>query len=96
MSSILRNTRKALGGAAVVVGSISSLALAAGSVDINRANSTELTHLTGVGPTLAEAIIEHRDLHGPFKSAEDLTRVSGIGPATLTRNQGSIVVGSEQ
>ncbi|BAU57263.1 helix-hairpin-helix domain-containing protein [Halorhodospira halochloris] len=96
MSTIIRNTYKALGGAAVVAGSISSLAFAAGNVDINSANAAELTTLTGVGPTLAEAIIEHRDLHGPFNSADDLTKVSGIGPATIARNQESITVGAEE
>lgn len=97
MSTIIRNTRKALGGAAVVVaGSISSLALAAGNVDINSADEAELTTLTGIGPTLAEAIIEHRELHGPFENAQDLTRVSGIGPVTIARNKESIAVGGQE
>lgn len=96
MSTIIRNTRKALGGAAVAVaGSISSLALAAGNVDINSANEAELITLTGIGPTLAEAIIEHRELHGPFENVHDLTRVSGIGPVTIARNKETIAVGGQ-
>lgn len=92
MSSFIRKACKTLGSAAIFA---SSLALAAGNIDINSATADELTLLNGVGPVLAAAIIEHRDLHGPFESVDDLARVSGIGPATISRNKTVITLGIE-
>jgi competence ComEA-like helix-hairpin-helix protein len=54
-------------------------------LDLNDASEIELDRLPGVGPALARRIIEHREGVGPFRSAEDLLEVSGIGPATLAR-----------
>lgn len=48
-------------------------------IAINRASSEELCALKGVGPKLADRIIAHRNTVGPFKSAADLRKVSGIG-----------------
>jgi competence protein ComEA len=55
------------------------------SVDLNRAGPEELQTLPGIGPALAGRIVESRKREGPFRSAEDLLRVRGIGPATLAR-----------
>ncbi len=52
-------------------------------VDLNRAGNSELGLLPGVGPALAERIIEERAAHGPYGRVADLTRVRGIGPATM-------------
>ena len=54
-------------------------------VDINRASAGELEALPGIGPTLAIAIVGHRDRYGDFSSIEALSAVSGIGPATVAR-----------
>lgn len=54
-----------------------------GPIDINRATATELEELPGVGPATAEAIISHRERHGPFASVDDLLDVRGIGDAKL-------------
>jgi competence protein ComEA len=51
-------------------------------IDINTADAERLQELPGVGPSIAEAIIEHRRLNGSFSSVEELDDVSGIGPAT--------------
>lgn len=59
-------------------------------VDVNRAGAAELQELTGIGPALAARLIAHRDSAGPFRSAEDLLAVRGIGPATLERIRGRI------
>lgn len=48
-------------------------------VDINRATVEELTKLQGVGEGLAQRIVAERQKNGPFKTTEDLMRVSGIG-----------------
>ncbi|ATG54724.1 competence protein ComEA [Brachybacterium ginsengisoli] len=55
----------------------------AARIDLNTANAAELEELPGVGPAIAERIVEHRERNGPFTSVEGLLEVSGIGPATL-------------
>ncbi|MQA34119.1 helix-hairpin-helix domain-containing protein [Modestobacter roseus] len=54
---------------------------AGGLVDLNRATVAELDALPGIGPVLAQRIVDHRDTSGPFTSVEQLDDVSGIGPA---------------
>jgi Helix-hairpin-helix motif len=49
-------------------------------IPINRAGENILTSLPGIGPALAERIIQRRALHGPFRSKEELMLVKGIGP----------------
>ena len=62
-------------------------------VNINTANAEELaTNLNGVGPKKALAIIEYREANGPFFSPEEITKVKGIGPKTLEKNQKDIIV----
>lgn len=71
-----------------------SLALAAAPVDVNTATEQELMTLPGVGPARAQAIIQHREQHGPFRSLDDLDAVPGIGPATLRGLQGAVTFGA--
>ena len=52
-------------------------------VPLNSASLAELQELPGVGPALAQRIIEYREQVGEFASLSDLDQVSGIGPATL-------------
>jgi competence protein ComEA len=54
-------------------------------VDINRADRGELMMLPGIGPSLADRILDYRGTHGPFDGLNDLRKVSGIGPATLEK-----------
>lgn len=54
-----------------------------GKVSINTAGVAELVTLNGVGEVTAEAIVAHREAHGPFASVESLTEVRGIGPAKM-------------
>ncbi|GIV93423.1 MAG: DNA-binding protein [Chloroflexus sp.] len=53
------------------------------SVDINRADRETLIALPGIGPVLADRIIAYREAHGPFKSVDDLTAISGIGERNI-------------
>jgi competence ComEA-like helix-hairpin-helix protein len=55
-----------------------------GRIDVNRADEEVLQGLPGVGPALARRIVEARQ-NKPFRSIDDLVRVRGIGPATLSR-----------
>jgi len=57
-------------------------------VDINAADWPELVQMPGIGPILAQRIIETRQAGGPFKDHDDLRRrVRGIGPKTFQRIQ---------
>lgn len=61
-----------------------------GTIRINVARVEELETLSGVGPVLAQRIIDHRTLKGPFRGPADLRRVPGVGPALIARNEGRI------
>ena len=56
-----------------------------GLVNINTANAVQLTQLPGVGPAIAQKIIDYRTANGPFTSVDDLTKVPGIGAAKLAQ-----------
>ncbi len=61
-------------------------------LDLNAATWVELSQLDGVGETLAERIVERREMRGPFESVDDLDAVKGIGPKTLERLRPHLVV----
>ena len=63
-----------------------------GKVNINEASKAELMKLAGVGPGGAQKIIDYRDAHGPFKKAQDLEKVDGVGKGVIEKNAGRIVV----
>ncbi|PKM22395.1 MAG: Fis family transcriptional regulator [Gammaproteobacteria bacterium HGW-Gammaproteobacteria-14] len=61
------------------------------AVNINQASAAELAEvLQGVGLKRAEDIVSWRQTHGPFKSADDLVNVKGIGSSTVDKNRGRI------
>lgn len=62
-------------------------------IDINAANAETLAkELDGIGAKKAQAIVEYRKEHGPFKSLDDLKQVYGIGPKTIDKNRDKIFV----
>ena len=65
---------------------------AAGLVNINTASSAELQTLSGIGPSVAQSIIDERTKNGPFASVDDLMRVSGIGEKKLAKIKDCICV----
>lgn len=71
----------------------SAISLDAGPrIHINSASAPELERLPGIGPVLAENIVEHRQKYGPFQRPEDLLEVEGIGPSKLEAIADLIVV----
>jgi competence protein ComEA len=69
------------------------LAVFAGPVNINTADAATLAReLKGVGLARAQAIVEHRQKNGPFRSADDLTQVKGIGARVVDDNRANIRV----
>lgn len=68
-----------------------SVALALGlPIDVNRASAADLEALPGVGPKVAQAIVEDRQRKGSFCSIRDLGRVKGIGEGFLERHGPSL------
>ncbi len=66
---------------------------AGGKININTASAAELDALPGVGASTAEKIVADREANGPFKTAEDLKRVSGIGDKKFAALADAICVG---
>ncbi len=56
-----------------------------GPVDLNSATAADLDALPGVGPVLAQRILDRRAAHGPYTSVDELAEVQGIGPTILAR-----------
>jgi competence protein ComEA len=53
------------------------------TVNVNTASAVELAQLPGLGPAMAQRIVDHRNAHGDFPSPEALLDVPGVGEATL-------------
>lgn len=65
----------------------------AGPVNVNSADAETISsELKGVGLSKANAIVDYRKKHGPFRSADDLSLVKGIGERTVELNRDDIKV----
>ena len=62
-------------------------------VNINTATVEQLDTLPGIGPSLAQAIIDYRAQNGPFKKIEDINNVKGIGDVLFAKIKDKITVG---
>lgn len=63
----------------------------AGPVNVNTADAATLAQeLEGIGPVKAQAIVEYRQKNGPYRAAEDLLKVQGIGQRVLDQNRANI------
>ena len=68
----------------------------AGPVNVNTADAETISaELKGIGLAKAKAIVEYRKKHGPFRNADELSLVKGIGERTVEMNRADIRVGSD-
>jgi competence protein ComEA len=65
-------------------------------IDLNTATLSELDNLPGIGPVIAERILELREKSGPFKRIEDLMNIRGIGEKKFLKLKDLITVKSKQ
>ncbi|MEK6804442.1 MAG: helix-hairpin-helix domain-containing protein [Nitrospirota bacterium] len=65
---------------------------AARQVDLNHATALDLQALPGIGPKLAQRVIDHRTARGPFGKVEDLRQVKGIGRKKFDRLRPHVLV----
>jgi competence protein ComEA len=63
-------------------------------ININTADKATLEQLTGIGETIAQNIIEYRQLNGGFKSIDEIKKVSRIGEKTFEKIKDKITVGN--
>lgn len=63
-----------------------------GKVNLNTADVTALQTLSGIGPALAQRIVDYRDKNGNFHSVDQLDEVRGIGPALMERLRDHVTV----
>ena len=65
----------------------------AAPVNVNTADAKTISDaLSGIGQKKAEAIVKYREEKGPFKTADDLTNVAGIGEKTVEKNKNDILL----
>jgi competence protein ComEA len=77
--------------AALVAATLLAPIAVAGPVDVNTADAKTLAReLQGVGTAKAEAIVSYREKNGPFKSADDLAKVKGIGKKLVDQNKSNL------
>ena len=87
------NLKSLVAAATLSLGLLGS-AFAAEKVNINTADAATIDRvLVNVGPTKAEAIVAYRKANGPFRSAEQLAQVDGIGLKTVEKNRDMILLG---
>ena len=91
MSRTIRRTLVALLGALALCATQPALAETS-PINLNTATAAELASLKGIGPAKAQAIVEHRDKNGQFKSVDDLKLVHGIGDKMLEQLRPQVVV----
>ena len=63
-----------------------------GVINLNTATLDQLDSLPGIGPAIAQRIIDYREQIGGFKHIDQITEVSGIGDATLAKVRDQITV----
>ena len=57
-------------------------------VDLNTASAHLLTHVSGIGPTLAKKVLQYRDTNGAFNDRKELLQITGMGPKSFEQSAG--------
>ena len=84
-------------GAALVAALLLAPNAFAGPVNVNTADAKTLAReLQGIGMAKAEAIISYREKNGPFKSADDLAKVKGLGKKLIEQNKANLKFEAEK
>ncbi len=84
-------------GAALVAAILLAPNAIAGPVNVNTADAKTLAReLQGIGMAKAEAIVSYRQKNGPFKSADDLAKVKGLGKKLIEQNKANLKFEAEK
>ena len=65
-------------------------------IDLNTANQASLAALPDVGDARAEAIVEYREQHGPFKDVEEVEQIPGIGEEVFANFKDLVTAGEKE
>ncbi|OQY20303.1 MAG: hypothetical protein B6I36_01565 [Desulfobacteraceae bacterium 4572_35.1] len=68
------------------------LAADTGEININTATKIELQEIKGVGPSMAEKIINYKEQHGQFHKISELCNIKGIGEKSLQKIAGQVCI----
>lgn len=66
--------------------------VACAAVNLNTATKDDLVGLPGIGPAKAQAIVDYRNQHGPFRSVDELRKVKGIGEKLFLQVRPEVVI----
>jgi competence protein ComEA len=66
----------------------------AAALNLNTATKDELVALPGIGPAKAQAIVDYRNQHGPFKSVDEIRKVKGIGEKLFLQIKPELSIGT--
>lgn len=63
-----------------------------GKIDLNKADAAELTRVNGIGAKTAQAIVDYRRAHGPYRNLRDLLHIKGIGEKKLEKLMPNLIL----
>ena len=78
----------------VVLAALLLSGAAAAALNLNTATKDELVALPGIGPAKAQAIVDYRNQHGPFKSVDEIRKVKGIGEKLFLQIKPELAIGA--